>query len=248
MIWKHQSLLLAVALAAGAAERDPQQLASETIAGQDPFAFTSAAGRRSIVFQGLEGKSGFNLHSYLIHHDGRFWAMWSSAAVNEEDPDQQVVYSTSLDGHTWTTPQVLAPDPDGLHGPGRWIARGLFLQDGKLTALAAYLESADYGRRGKDVVWKNLRLMYFQWDGGAWRQKGVFAGDCMNNFPCALRVQNGNDLPRPQHGRECRAARQSRETYVEAHGAQERPALPPHGRAYLVRRPGRRHSHDRPRA
>jgi predicted neuraminidase len=176
--------LLAIAVAASAAERDPQRLAADTIAGRDPFAFTSAKARHSVVFRGVEGKAGFNLHSYLLHHDGRFWAIWSSAAAHEEDPDQQVVYSTSADGHQWTSPKVLAPDPDGPHGPARWIARGLFLHDGKLTALAAYQESADYGKRGKDVVWKNLRLMYFQWD-GAWKERGVFAGDCMNNFPPA---------------------------------------------------------------
>jgi hypothetical protein len=95
------------------------------------------------------------------------------------------VFATSRNGHEWSAPQVLAPDPDGPQGPARWIARGLFVHDGKLTALAAYQESADYGNRGKGVVWKNLRLMYFQWEGSAWKQMGVFADNCMNNFPPA---------------------------------------------------------------
>jgi len=185
-MWKQRSILFAVILvSASAAERDLQRLAGEAIAGKDPFAFPSARGRHSAVFQGVKGKSGFNLHSYLIHHGGQFWVIWSSAAVNEEDPDQQVLYATSRDGHKWAAPQVLAPDPDGPQGPARWIARGLFLHGGKLTALAAYQESADYRKRGTDVVWKNLRLIYFQWDGSAWKQMGVFADNCMNNFPPA---------------------------------------------------------------
>ena len=117
-----------------AAEPDPKRLAAETMSGKDPFEFPSAAGKHSLVFRGIQGNSGFNLHSYLIHHDGRFWANWSSAAVNEENPDQQVVFATSRNGRDWSAPQVLAPDPDG---PARWIARGLFLHEGKLTALAA---------------------------------------------------------------------------------------------------------------
>jgi predicted neuraminidase len=165
------------------APHDPAKLAEDSMASKDAFSFGAARGRHSSVFRGVEGKSGFNLHSYLAYHDGRFWAIWSSAAAHEEDPDQQVVYSTSADGHNWSAPQVLARDPDGPSGPARWIARGLFLHEGKLTALAAYQESADYGKRGTDVVWKNLRLMYFQWEAGAWKEKGIFAADCMNNVP-----------------------------------------------------------------
>lgn len=186
MTWKHQTVLFVLTLAVlKAAEQDPQRLADAAIDGKDPFAFPAVGGRHSTVFHGVQGKSGFNLHSYLIHHDGRFWAIWSSAAVSEEDPDQQVVFATSRNGHEWSRPQVLARDPDGPQGPARWIARGLFVHDGKLTALAAYQESADYRSRGKGVVWQNLRLMYFQWEGSSWKQVGVFADDCMNNFPPA---------------------------------------------------------------
>jgi hypothetical protein len=177
-------IIIAIALSvAAAAAQDPAVLAGATIANQEPLAFIPARGRHSPVFRGITGKSAFNLHSYLAHHDGRFWAIWSSAAANEEDPDQQVVYATSTDGHTWTEPRVLARDPDGPTGPARWIARGLFLHNGRLTALAAYQESANYGKRGSEVVWKNLRLMHYQWENNEWRDKGVFAPDCMNNFP-----------------------------------------------------------------
>lgn len=135
------------------------------------------------VFKGQPGESGFNLHSYLAYHDGRFWAIWSSAKVHEEDPDQHIRYSTSRDGRTWSAPQTLAADPDGPSGPARWIARGIFLENGKLTALGAYIESADYKKRGQQVVWKNLKLMRFVWSNNAWQPAGLYANNCMNNFP-----------------------------------------------------------------
>ncbi|MBS1824838.1 MAG: exo-alpha-sialidase [Acidobacteria bacterium] len=142
-----------------------------------------APAKHSTVFRGVEKVSGFNLHSYIAHHDGRFWAMWSSSGVGEEDPDQKVLYSTSRDGHRWSKPEILAADPDGPNGPARWIARGIYVDGGKLTALAAYIESADYGKRGKEEVWKKLSLRRFEWSGGKWEARGVYAENCMNNFP-----------------------------------------------------------------
>lgn len=172
-------------LLAGLAARgqEAERLLEDDAALAAPAELRQAEGRHSVVFRGVAGESGFNLHSYLAHFEGRFWAAWSSAKVGEEDPDQHVAYSTSKDGHQWSAPRTLAADPDGPAGPQRWITRGLYVDGGRLHALAALVESADYGKRGKDVVWKNLRLMKFTWSGQGWKEDGVFAGDCMNNFP-----------------------------------------------------------------
>jgi len=149
----------------------------------DPLSLATVDGRTSTVCRGQEKISGFNLHSYIAHHDGKFWAIWSQSKVGEEDPDQHIRYASSADGHSGSEPAVLVADPDGPDGPARWIARGVYVAEGKLTALGAYIESADYGKRGKETVWKALRLMRFEWDGKAWQDKGVFADNCMNNFP-----------------------------------------------------------------
>jgi len=149
----------------------------------EPMKLPVAKGRTSTVFAGKKGQSQFNLHSYLIHFQGQFFAAWSSAAAEEEDPDQQILFSTSRDGHAWAVAKTLAADPDGPQGPLRWIARGLFIRDGKLHALGARVASAEYRLRGKEVVWKDLTLIWFEWTGSAWKSKGVFAPDCMNNFP-----------------------------------------------------------------
>ncbi|MBM3782709.1 MAG: FAD-dependent oxidoreductase [Acidobacteria bacterium] len=132
------------------------------------------------VHRAEAGGRQFNLHSYITHFGGKFWAVWSASPVDEDSDEQVVLYSTSADGKTWTRAANLTTDPPG---DGRWIARGVYVADGELTALAAYMESADYGNRGEGDVWKNLRLMRFVWTGSAWAPRGVFAENCMNNFP-----------------------------------------------------------------
>ncbi len=163
-------------------ERKAARLLADASLLAEPAALEQAPGRHSVVFRGEQDESQFNLHSYIAFHDGQFFAVWSSSKVGEEDPDQLIRYSTSRDGHTWAKVRVLAADPDGAAGPARWIARGLFVEGGKLYALGAYIESADYRLRDKQAVWKNLRLMRFEWNGKDWIERGVFAGDCMNNF------------------------------------------------------------------
>ncbi len=170
-------MLRLLLLCASAFAQDPAHLLS----GKAEFRETSL--RTSTVFKGQPGVSNFNLHSYIAHHDGLFWAMWSSGRSTEDSANQHVIYATSKDGHTWSEPRALAADPDGPDGPQRWIARGIYVIDGKLTALAALIESADYGKRGREEVWRKLRLMRFEWASGAWRERGVFAENCMNNFP-----------------------------------------------------------------
>lgn len=186
-------LILACSLAA-AAEPDPRKLLANDSLLAAPLELKQAPGRHSTVFRGEKGKSGFNLHSYVAHFDGRFWAAWSSAILNEEDPDQHIRYSTSKDGHTWSESAVLAADPDGPTGPQRWITRGLFVEGGKLHALGALVESADYKNRGTSVVWQNLKLMRFTWNGKSWAPAGVYAADCMNNFP-AIRIAGMLSMP-----------------------------------------------------
>jgi hypothetical protein len=163
--------------------RFADKMLSRAGALEDPARLPGAPALHSNVYRGVERTSGFNLHSYIAHFDGRFWAMWSSSGVGEEDPDQRVLYASSLDGHKWSEAAELVADPDGPGGPGRWIARGIFPSEGKLTALAAYIESADYRLRGRSEVWKNLSLRRFEWTGSTWEPRGVYAENCMNNFP-----------------------------------------------------------------
>lgn len=175
--------LVAMSATLSAATPPLDHLLADATALANPATLPEVAGRHVVAFRGAAGESGFNLHSYLAWFDGRFWLCWSSSQVNEEDPDQHILYATSVDGRTWSAAQVLAADPDGPAGPQRWIARGMFLDGGKLRALGALVESADYGKRGQAVVWRNLQLIRFTWTGDGWSRDAVFARDCMNNFP-----------------------------------------------------------------
>jgi hypothetical protein len=157
---------------------DPAKLAS-------PMDLKLLPSKTSSVYRARQGDWQFNLHSYIAHHDGKFWAIWSSGRVDEDSPSQLIRYATSLDGHTWSEARILVDDPDGPDKPGRWIARGVFVLDGRLTALVALLDGPRDTPQGRES-WANLRLMRSVWDGSRWTDAGMFVNNCMNNYPPRL--------------------------------------------------------------
>src|SRR4051812_4070498 len=44
----------------------------------------------------------FQLHNYLLYHDGKFWCMWSHGPEVEDMPTQHVRYATSDNGLQWS--------------------------------------------------------------------------------------------------------------------------------------------------
>lgn len=179
-------LILALASAQAPAQsspRDPAKMLADPASMTPVEKLRLAPGETFVIARGEPGVNGFNLHSYVAQFDGRLWVIWSSSKVREEDPDQLILYSTSRDGRKWSQPRTLVDDPDGPDKPARWIARGLYVEKGKLQALGAYIESAAYRLRGQQVVWQGLKLYRFEWNGQMWLDRGVFADDCMNNFP-----------------------------------------------------------------
>lgn len=145
---------------------------------------------RETVPQALNKASGgVNQHNYLVHHDGRFWAMWSDGPGIEDRVGQRVKFATSPDGLTWATPRFLTPIPPGS-GPDspfygtrtekgkRWIARGFWVREGELLALAALDEAAGFFGR-------SLQLRAFRFDKSAdeWLDAGVVFSNAINNFP-----------------------------------------------------------------
>ncbi len=182
-----------------AGTRPPERLLGEDASLAAPDKLPLIGGRTSTVFQGVEKQSGFNLHSYVAVYRGKLWAIWSSSRVGEEDPDQLIRYASSTDGHLWSEAKILVDDPDGPSQPKRWIARGLYLEGGRLMALAALIDRAAYRERGSGDVWGHLKLMRFVWKGEAWSPQGVFADDCMNNFP-PIKLGGSFVMPCRDHG------------------------------------------------
>lgn len=118
----------------------------------------------------------FQLHNYLLHHDGRFWSMWSAGPEVEDLPTQHVRYATSGDGLKWSAPKMLSGAPE----EGRaFIARDFWVRDGELLGLAA-----SYKGKGAFGTDKDLRLVAFVWDAasGNWRPKGQLYENAINNF------------------------------------------------------------------
>ncbi|MBL8229960.1 MAG: exo-alpha-sialidase [Bryobacterales bacterium] len=168
--------------------RDPAMLLANSEILAEPKALLVAPARTSSVFRAKQGWQ-FNLHSYLARFGGKFWAVWSSGHVDEDSPTQLIRYATSTDGHTWSESRILADDPDGPNGPGSWIARGIFVQDGKLVAYNAYREDTKNLVRGTEI-WPKLKLFRFDWNGSVWLKQRVVVDNCMSNYP-----------PRPVAGR-----------------------------------------------
>ncbi len=140
---------------------------------------------------------GVNQHNYLVHHDGRYWAMWSDGPGVEDKVGQVVKFATSPDARTWSEPKLLTPYPPGSE-PGsphygertaegfRWIARGFWLRDGDLLALASLDEAGGF-------FGKSLALHAFRWEGKerGWVDRGVILDDAINNF-APLKLPSGD--------------------------------------------------------
>lgn len=133
--------------------------------------------------------NGVNQHNYLVHYDGKFWAMWSDGPGVEDQVGQRVKYATSPDGLMWSKPEYMTPVPlnsgpeSELYGTRsdqgfRWISRGFWPRDDELLALASLDEAAGF-------FGKSLALHAFRFDSkrGEWEDLGVVAENAINNFP-----------------------------------------------------------------
>ncbi len=146
------------------------------------------------VISDVRGRDGMwvHQHAYLAWHAGRFWAMWSDGpgvrrkgvpegghrnlVPGHDQAGTRVSYATSPDGVNWSKPGDLSGAP-WEKGFG-WIARGLWVRDGELLALASHFQAPGYAGEG-------LNLEAFRWDeaAGKWRTKGLVFPDSLNNFP-----------------------------------------------------------------
>lgn len=142
-----------------------------------------------VVISDVSAQKGVNQHNYLIHHDGRFWAMWSDGPRVEDMVGQVVKYSTSVDGLKWDAPKLLTGYPPGS-GPDsphyntrkkeglRYISRGLWVREGQLLALVSLDEAAGF-------FGESLELRAFRWNPTEkkWVDGGVVQKNAINNFP-----------------------------------------------------------------
>lgn len=120
-----------------------------------------------------------NLHNYLVHHDGRFWCIWSDGPKVEDWPTQEIRYATSTDGLNWTAARSVTGTPEA---PYAFIARGLWVRDGELLALGAhYREKGAFGAQET----KQLKLVAYRYDKSTdqWEYLDRLYDNAINNFP-----------------------------------------------------------------
>src|SRR5581483_9548447 len=178
--------LIVVVLAAGAEvlAQEPTEPASvlrlngsiTDPAAIDFEALPKLAGEHAVVCPTTD-ELKFQLHDYLLHHDGKYWCLFSHGPEVEDKPTQFVSYATSDDGLHWTPSRPVTPRPSD---PYAYIARGLWVRDGELLALVAH-----YRGPGAFGVNKDLSLQAYGWDPSAsvWKFKGKLYDDAINNFP-----------------------------------------------------------------
>lgn len=124
----------------------------------------------------------FRLHNYLAYYEGKYWCIWSHGPVIEDNPTQHVRYATSPDGLHWSDDHILMPSSP--QKGFRYIARGLWVREGKLIAIAGHDEAFD--ERGRvHFFGKSLKLMAWEWQSETqtWKELGVMMEDAINNFP-----------------------------------------------------------------
>ncbi len=143
------------------------------------------------------GGTRVNQHAYLEYFDGRYWAMWSdgpglprtppeehwNVVPGHDRPFTRVSYATSADGIHWSQVKDLS-GPARTNGFG-WIARGFWVRDHQLLALATHFNAPGYPGVG-------LSLEAWRWnrDYERWEEVETVLDDAMNNFP-PKRLPNG---------------------------------------------------------
>jgi hypothetical protein len=154
------------------------------------------------------GGSRVNQHNYLAHFDGRFWAIWSDGPGVQRGPadqhrnrvpghdqaGQHVSFAVSADGIHWSEVRDLAGEPEPGFG---WIARGLWIREGKLLALASRYHAPGYAGPG-------LQLHAFELVPGqppAWKHLGIAFDDALNNFAPKLLPDGQWMMSRRDHQR-----------------------------------------------
>lgn len=187
-------ILLIIALFPFAANADPLAILNLPDSGTEPEAIDHAnlptvQGEHAVIHP-VEKSPGFSigeklemnrmrlqLHNYLIHYAGKFWCIWSDGPQIEDWPTQEIKYSTSIDGLSWAPAKSLTGTPEK---PYAYIARGLWVRNGELLALAAHYKGK--GAFGTD---KELQLKAYRWnpESNSWKFESTVYDDAINNFP-----------------------------------------------------------------
>ena len=154
-------------------------------AWRDPAESPLIPSKTTSIFRAGEDDRLYAHHPYIARYEDEFWAMWSAGFEHEDRPGQMIRYSRSADGHSWTPPQTLAEPALSETGLATSIARGIFVNRDRLTALVYERDP-----KGADDAAARNRLRRYFWRSNGWEFDRVILEDALNNYP-----------PRPIGGR-----------------------------------------------
>lgn len=97
----------------------------------DTLGLVAAPGTETItVYKPSSGENTFNHGAVITEFNNRLFVQWQTSERDEDSPDSHVVYSTSMDGRSWSSPRRLAESPPGAMTTGG----GWWPQDDELVA------------------------------------------------------------------------------------------------------------------
>jgi len=160
------------------------------------------------VINDVQPQNAVNQHNYLVHYNGKFWAMWSDGPGVEDRAGQRVAYATSSDGLSWSERNYITPYPP-RSGPGsevyntrsdkgyRYISRGFWIREGTLLALVSLDEAGKFFGPGL-----TLHAFRFNEETAVWNDLGVVYKNTINNFPPKLLPSGAWMMTRRTHDRD----------------------------------------------
>ena len=99
----------------------------------------------------------YSHHASLVYYQNKYYAMWSSGKINEDDIGQRVLMAVSEDAESWSDPIELFPSVEGygvLTSAG-WYVR----EDGVLNAYAGLYYYPHHFRPHGDFYHQNTTLL-----------------------------------------------------------------------------------------
>ena len=130
------------------------------------------------IFRAGEDDRLYAHHPYIARYEDEFWAMWSAGFEHEDRPGQMIRYTRSADGHRWTPFQTLTEPSLSETGLATCIARGIFVNRDRLTALVYERDP-----KGADDTAASNRLQRYFWESNGWEFDRVILEDALNNYP-----------------------------------------------------------------
>ncbi len=178
---------------------EPLIQAGEGLFDQDQvgnLGLSVVVGENATLYRATAEGYKFCHHANISVFKDRLYAMWSNGIEHEDYNGQRVLYSTSENGLDWSKPSVLAPDPDGLEGPGKCVATG-FLGWGEVLMAYYTVVIGDPGSTSFRLYARSSK------DGVAWSEEREVATGSFLEPPRALQsgdlLLNGqSDLKQPR--------------------------------------------------